>query len=187
VCTAPNADIRWMGTVEVVDDLIDLTAPQVLDDSTIRRALTILAAEQVRRAVAAADPSALVEDGFRRGFDSKGLPHDPWLQAGVLVCPGAKIDRSVMSHVCGFVRIGNHWVWEHPEIIEDSVRHLPGPTSRMQSVSLVPVADGTAVDLIRARTRQGVHELTAVRSFLVEDGVLTLVSQRAVQRLNHRT
>jgi hypothetical protein len=56
----------------------------------------------------------------------------------------------------------------------------------MQSVSLVPVGDATAIDIIEARTRNGVHELVGVRSFTVTDGQLLLVSQRSVGKVSHR-
>ena len=56
----------------------------------------------------------------------------------------------------------------------------------MQSISVLPVGEGTAVDLVEARTRNGVHELVGVRSFTVENGELVLVSARAVNRVTHR-
>jgi hypothetical protein len=167
----------------LVLDLEDFTH---LADEDLRRALLVLHAEENRRALERAEPAALVEDGFSRGFLTNGMGKDPWLSAGILVCPGAKIDRSAMSHRCGFVRIDSSWVWEHPDLLEDVVRHLPGPHSRMQSVSLVPVGEQCAVDLIEARTRNGVHELVGIRSFTVSGGELLLVSQRSVGKVSHR-
>jgi hypothetical protein len=168
------------------DDVVDLSDPERIDDGALARAIAVLRAEQQRRSVERADPDALVEEGFTAGFLANGMPQDPWLRSGVLVCPGAKIDRSVMNHRCAFVRIGEKWVWEHADRLEDTVRYLPGAQNRMQSVTLVPVGEGEAVDLVEARTRQGVHELVGVRSFVVEDGLLVLVSARSVAKVSHR-
>lgn len=164
-------------------DLEDL--PGVSDES-LRRALLVLRAEEARRSLERAEPAALVDEGFSRGFLPNGMVKDPWITGGILVCPGAKIDRSTMSHRCGFVRVDSSWVWEHPDLLEDVVRHIPGPQSRMHSVSLVPVGEQCAVDLVEARTRNGVHELVGIRSFTVTDGTLLLVSQRSVGKVAHR-
>lgn len=167
-------------------DLIDLAALELVTDADLARALLVVRSEILRRGVRDCDPAALVSEAFERGFLESGLPKDPWIEGGILVAPGAKIDRSAMSHRCAFVRIGTHWVWEHPDLVDDSVRYLPGPQQRMQSVSLVPLADGDQIDLVQARTRSGVHELVGVRSFSVEDGSLVLVSARAVGKVSHR-
>lgn len=164
----------------------DLENVAQVSDGDLRRALVVLQAEERRRAVERCDPSALVEVGFTTGFATNGMPKDPWLVGGILVCPGAKLDRSAMNHRCGFVRIDSSWVWEHPDLLEDVVRHLPGAQARMQSVSLVPVGESCAIDLVEARTRNGVHELVGVRSFSVSDGALLLVSQRSVGKVSHR-
>jgi len=164
----------------------DLEDVSGVSDADLRRAIQVLAAEERRRAVERCDPAALVEEGFAKGFTSTGMPVDPWVAGGILVCPGAKLDRSAMNHKCAFVRVDSSWVWEHPDLLEDVVRHLPGPQSRMQSVTLVPVGESTAVDLVAARTRNGVHELVGVRSFTVSEGALLLVSQRSVGKVSHR-
>jgi hypothetical protein len=167
-------------------DIVDLANPLGIRDIDLTRAIAVLSAEQHRRSVERCDPAALVDVGFATGFASNGMPKDPWLAGGILLCPGAKLDRSAMSHRCAFVRIDATWVWEHPDLLEDVVRHLPGAQSRMQSVSLVPVGEDCAVDLVEARTRNGVHELVGVRSFTVTEGTLLLVSQRSVGKVAHR-
>lgn len=169
-----------------VPQIVDLEDLAGVSDADLRRALVVLQAEERRRALTRCEPAALVEEGFARGFASNGMPLDPWLAGGILVCPGAKLDRSAMSHRCGFVRVDSSWVWDHPDLLEDVVRHLPGAQSRMQSVSLVPVGEQCAVDVIEARTRNGVHELSGIRSFTVSDGALLLVSQRSVGKVAHR-
>lgn len=168
-------------------DYVDLLRIESVPDDDLSRALAIIRGELERRALDAADPEALTEEGFTIGFTSKGLPVDPWVRSGILVCPGGKVDHSAMRHSCGFVRVDENWVWESPSVISDVVRYGTGPRPSMRSVSLVPVPDGTKVDLVLARTRAGVHELDGVRSFVVEDQQLSLVSSRFVKSVSHRS
>jgi hypothetical protein len=185
----PCAFPAQFGTVTGVSidaDLVDLADPEAIGDDALVRALIVLTAEQRRRAVATGDTAALVEQGFRDGFTRDGMPANPWMVSGIIVCAGAKVERSAMSHRCAFARVGPAWVWEADQTIEDVVRYVPGRTQQMRSVSLVPAVEGLAVDLVEARTRQGVHELVGVRSFIVERSELVLVSARSVGRITHR-
>lgn len=157
-----------------------------LSDRELVDLITVLTAEQGRRALERADVDALVSDGFERGFDPKGAATDPWLVQGILVAPGVKTDRSTTAHSCTFVRVDNAWVWEARERIDDVVRHLPGPRTQMRSITLVAAPEGTSIDRISSKARHGVHELVEVRSYVVQAGELVLVSARAVSPNAHR-
>ena len=165
---------------------IDLSDPNSISDADLASGLEILAGERHRRSLAAADPAALTEQGFTDLFDQKGAAKTPTLTGGVLVAAGSKIDRSAMSHVCRFVRVGKDWVWESPNRFNDAVHYVPGAKQHMQSITLVTVAEGDAVDLIESRTRSGLHELVSVASYIVRSGTLELVSTRSVQSGSHR-
>jgi hypothetical protein len=181
-CAAP----RRAGTVVDVTVSADTFDPSVLDDRTLADLAAMIAAEQRERAVAAADPDALVELGFSQGFTGDGMPRDPWLVNGVLVCTGTRIDRSATGHDCGFVSVGGSWVWEADDLLADVVRHLPGPKSRMRAVSLVAAYDGLELDLVVSRARAGVHQMKSARSFVVRDGALVLVTTRTPRVPDHR-
>lgn len=165
-------------------ETIDLSDLVSCDDKTLSRAGLIIAHEIKSRALANCDPTAVIDKFFKEGFNSKEMPKDPVLLEGVLVCMGAKLDKSVMNHNCAFVRVNNSWSWEHEDLIKDEIRYLPGARSRMQSVSLIPVIDGTAVDLVESKTINSVHKLVAVKSYAVENNTLILVSSRKVST-NH--
>ena len=165
---------------------LDLSDPVSISDATLQDALIVLQAEQARRSLERADVPALIEDGFNRGFDANGEALDPWVRDGILVAPGVKTDRSASSHVCAFVRVGNHWVWEAPDRVEDVVRSSAGTRQQMRSVTLVAIAEGVGVDRIQSKARTGSHELSGVRSFVVREGKLELVSARAVKGMSHR-
>lgn len=184
----PHSTVVGMGASESRShDAVYLDDLARHDDAELARALEAIRSELTARALARADVDALVADGFARGFaSSAGLPVDPWLVDGLLVCAGAKVERSSMRHTCAFVRVDDAWVWDSPTLVTDVVRHLPGPRPVMRSISIVAAPEGTAVDLVSARTRTGPHELVGVRSFVVEGGRLELVSARTVRAVSHR-
>jgi hypothetical protein len=149
-----------------------------LTDGALADVAQLARATQQARAVAAADPDALVELGFAEGFRADGLPRDPFVVAGVVVCAGARLDRSGTSHDCGFVSVGDTWVWEAPDLVADVVRQVPGPRAQMRSVSLLAGFDGLALDLVVSRARAGVHQARSVRSFVLDAGELQLTGAR---------
>jgi hypothetical protein len=185
VVCGPSSALAAQLTVMATTDTppVDLSA---LSDGELSALAACVAAEQQMRAIAGADPDALVELGFAEGFKSDGLPRDPWLVAGVLICPGARNDRSATSHDCGFVTVGDVWVWEADERITDVIRQVPGPRHRMRSVTLLAAFDGLAVDLVVSRARSGMHQLRGVRSFEVHNAEVTLVGTRTPRRTDHR-
>lgn len=162
-------------------DLSNVTSEdlRVLGDVPLGNLVTLAIEEQRRRALEGGDTEALVEDGFERGFNSKGEARDPWLASGILVCPGSKVDRSALSHECTFVNVDDSWVWESPDRIHDDVRNLPGPRTVMRTVTLVLASEGMEVDMVSSKQRNGVHEMKSVRSFVVKGGKLELVNARA--------
>ena len=110
--------------------------------------MQLIIAEQQKRAIEGSEPDALLEQGFKDGFKPNGLPHDPWIVDGVLICPGAVNERGSTSHDCGFVAFDDHWCWEHPDVLLDDVRYIDGPKHRQRSVSLIPVHEGLEFDLV---------------------------------------
>jgi hypothetical protein len=154
--------------------------PTALTDLELAAVSTAVVQEQHRRALEAADIEAIVKQAFEDGFaPSTGLPRDPWLHGGLLICPGSRIDKSATSHECGFVSIGERWVWESEDKVHDVVRNLPGPRPVMRSVSIVAPWEGMEVDLVISRMRTGVHTMKNARSFVVTNGKLELVATRA--------
>lgn len=149
-----------------------------MSDLAIHSAIVELRAEQQRRAIELCDPDALVELGFQDGFKVDGLPRDPWLQGGVLICPGARIDKSVSSHDCGFARIDDAWVWESESKIVDVVRNVAQRRVQMRSVTLIATHEGMSVDMIYAAAKSGAHRMKSARAFLITDGQLQLHSTR---------
>lgn len=154
--------------------------------SDLETVLVAVRAEISRRLLDDGDPKTVTEEAFSSMFEADGLPADPVVRSGLLVCGGGKVDRSAMAHRCRFVRVGGLWVWDHPEVLSDVVRHVQGPRRSMRSISVVPAFPGDEVDMVTSRARNGVHQLVSVRSFTVTGSGLDLVSSRSVSRTDHR-
>jgi hypothetical protein len=179
------------GPGTVTDVIIDMTAfePRTLEGLGDRELAELLAAaleEQRRRACEIGDPAALIERGFDEGFTAKGEPREPWIEAGVLICPGWIQDKSTLSHTCSFVAIGKTFAWDSDDKIDDKVRHVAGPKRLMRSVTLVAAVEGTEVDQVMSRCTNGVHKMQQVRSYIVRGGELQLVTTRAPKVDRHR-
>jgi Xaa-Pro aminopeptidase len=181
------------GTVVGVNSSFDDLHAQVdsLDDEALRALAALVADAQRCRALDAADVDALTEYGFEQGFSSDGLPRDPFVMSGMLVCCGTRIDRSSTGHDCGFVTVTTTgerscWVWESDEVCTDVIRRLPGPKPVMRSVSLLAAYEGLECDLVVSRARSGVHQMRTARSFVVRDGALVLVTARTPRVTDHR-
>lgn len=160
--------------------VVPLPDPEGLSDEEIAAYVQALQAELFERAVRSADPDALVTLGFKEGFRADGLPREPFFSSGVLICPGARVDKSGTSHECGFVRIDNAWVWESDLKFADVVKNMAERRVQMRSVSLVAAQENTAVDLIYSSARSGIHRLKQARSYVVTNGALTLVETRSL-------
>ena len=59
------------------------------------------------------DVDEIIDSAFNVGFpkiDAVGL--NPWVEGSLIVCPGARIDKSQTRHICKFVVADDDWSWE---------------------------------------------------------------------------
>lgn len=158
-----------------------------LSDAELASMIRSLHEEQRRRAADGGDLDSLCERGFTQGFDAKGHAKEPVLQDGLLICYGSIIEKSTMSHDCTFVHIGENWVWEHPETLQDEVRKKPDRGREHQrSVSVVSGLEGLEFDLISCKMRNNVHQMHTIRSYRIVDGGIELVNGRSISVERYR-
>jgi hypothetical protein len=151
-----------------------------LDDLGLAMLAESVKGEQQRRALAAEDLSAVVDDAFARGFDGRGMAADPWLTPGGLaVCPGSMVQRSRQSHRCRFVAVGDTWVWESPERVLDEVRPLHDGHDSLQTVTVLAAWDGLVLDVVTSRCRSGIHTRDSSAAIEVRRGLLVPCSSTA--------
>lgn len=137
-----------------------------------------------QRAVDSGDLDALVEEAFRVGFDAKGQAQPPWLHGRVLVCPGAKVSSSAMSHACRFVSVDDTWVWEHPDVITDTMRPR-GPHSSA-SITLLVARDGLECEVVASRARGGTHTRVSVEGYRIAGDTVVSTGKRSSAPRSHR-
>jgi hypothetical protein len=78
------------------------------------------------------------------------------------------------------------WVWESGLLLREDKRSSPGVHEGFRAVALVPLVDGTSIDVVSGRARSGQHSVDHVVSYEVRGGDLVEVSQRKVAAANMR-
>ena len=178
----PKADYSLDGSGRV-SDALDAIVEQIpkLSAGDLSAIVEVVKEEQQRRALESSDTNALITQGMIDGFDSRGRAKVPYLQDGVLVVPGhltGKIGK--MNHDCVFVRFGGeHWSWEHPDLIEDKVTHVAtGQSTTQKSVSLIPGYDGLSWDVVDMSCRSGAHRMKSAKGFVIKGGKIEYTGER---------
>jgi hypothetical protein len=157
------------------------------DDGDMREAVSRLTEELRVRARARGDLDEMVEVGFARGFTSTGMATSPWIESGLILCPGSVVVNSSASHECSFVNVADTWIWESDEALLDVVRQVPaGAKTHQRSVSILDAREGLEFNVLVSRMRQGSHALKRGTSYVVRGGALVVVSTRAVRADGHR-
>ncbi len=141
---------------------------------------------QIERAIEAGDHDAIIAQGFEIGFGRDGLGVLPWIEGDVIVCPGGLVSKSRTSHRCRFVSVDDVWVWDSGLLLREDKRSSPGTDDGFRAIALLPVVDGTELDVVAGRARSGGHSVEHVVSFEVRGGELVEVSQRDVATKNMR-
>lgn len=152
----------------------------LMTDAELSALVAQASAVLLSRAVERGDVAALIDSGFADLFRARELT--PVLRDGLLIAPGVKVEKSRSSHDCTYLSVDGMWVWEHPDAIADERRPLSGPKPRLASVTIVPVLEGTAVDVVTSRSRGGGPcRMTHATSYVVDGATLSRVSTRRAQ------
>jgi hypothetical protein len=169
-------------------DKPDLSMEQIRELSTddLHQLAEAVRQVQIERAITSGDHEAIIARAFETGFGRDGLGVLPWVEAEVVVCPGAIITKSRSSHRCRFISVDDVWVWDCGLLLREEKRSSPGTTDGFRAVALIPIVDGTELDVVSGRARTGSHAVEHVVSFEVRAGELVEVSQRDVSPRNMR-
>jgi hypothetical protein len=178
--SGPRRDPATWDPETVVDTLRDL------DDDALHHLAEAVRQVQVERAIGHGDHDALIGRAFEIGFGRDGLGVLPWVEGNVVVCPGGLVAKSRTSHRCRFVSVDDVWVWDSGLLIREDKRSSPGADDGFRAVALVPLVDGTALDVVTGRARAGGHSVEHVVSYEIRGGELIEVSQRTVNASHSR-
>ena len=95
-------------------------------------------------------------------------------------CTGGLVAKNRANHKCQFVSADDNWVWESSDLVREDKRSMPGDEGGFRAIALLPIVEGMQLDVVRARMRQGQHNVERVTSMTVRRGRLVEVEQRDV-------
>jgi hypothetical protein len=166
------------------DDVV--SAVRDLTDDHLHNLAEVVRQVQIERAIDAGDHDAIIAAAFDSGFGRDGLGLLPWVEGNVVVCPGGLVAKSKTNHRCRFVSVDDVWVWDCGLLLREDKRSSPGADEGFRAVALVPLVDGTEIDVVTGKARGGQHSVDHVISYEVRAGELVEVSQRTVTPANMR-
>jgi hypothetical protein len=157
-----------------------------LGDDELHNLAEVVRQVQIERAIGNGDHDAIIAAAFEIGFGRDGLGVLPWVEGSVVVCPGGLVSKSKTSHRCRFVSVDDVWVWDSGLLLREDKRSAPGVEEGFRAVALIPLVDGTEVDVVTGKARSGQHSVDHVISYEIRKGDLVEVSQRNVAAANMR-
>ena len=133
------------------------------------------------------DIEAIVDDSFNIAFPKiDGLGLSPWVEGSMLVCPGARIDKSQTKHICKFVAVGDDWSWESSNMISDVIRRDQSSKKfRQHSITLISPYEGMTVDVIMQKSQNGKHLVDSVDSYIFSNGSLEKTMSNSSRSREH--
>lgn len=157
-----------------------------MPDDDLHHLAEVVRQVQVERAIDSGDHDAIIAAAFESGFGRDGLGMLPWVEGSMIVCPGGMVSKSRTSHRCRFISVDDAWVWESCLLLREDKRSSPGTQDGFRAIALVPLVDGTELDVVTGKARSGQHSVDHVVSYEVRAGELVEVSQRTVTPANMR-
>lgn len=159
---------------------------RALADDALHHLADVVRQVQIERAIGNGDHDAIIASAFENGFGRDGLGVLPWVEGSVVVCPGGLVSKSRTSHRCRFVSVDDVWVWDSGLLLREDKRSAPGTAEGFRAIALVPLVDGTELDVVTGKARSGQHSVDHVISYEIRAGELVEVSQRNVVAANMR-
>ena len=151
-----------------------------MSDDDLHHVAEVVRQVQTERAITSGDHDAIIGAAFEIGFGRDGLGVLPWIEGNVIVCPGGMVSKSRASHRCRFVSVDDTWIWESHLLLREDKRSSPGTDEGFRAVALLPLVDGTGIDVVSGKARSGQHSVDHVVSYEIRGGELVEVSQRTV-------
>ena len=169
------------GTGTLFSDALSSMIGNMSDDE-LHNVAEMVRQVQIDRAIGGGNEDAIIANAFEAAFGRDGLAVQPWVEGNVVVCPGGMVSKSRASHKCRFVSVDDTWIWESQLLLREDKRSSPGADEGFRAVALLPLVDGTGIDVVTGKARQGQHSVDHVVSYEIRSGELVEVSQRTVQQ-----
>ena len=151
-----------------------------LSDLSVSALITELQQEQRRRRLAAGDIDERIEEKFATGFKGRGLCAVPWIEDGVLWCPGEIIATSQSAHICQFVALGDEgWCYESDLKLGEVIKYKD--KGGQQSLTACEYHDGLEVVVVEMKASMGNHSMQKARTYKIVGDDLEYVGHRKAQ------
>ena len=133
------------------------------------------------------DIEAIVDNAFSVAFPKiDGLGLNPWVEGSILVCPGARIDKSQTRHICKFVVVEEDWSWESSNMINDVIRRDQSSKNfRQHSITLISPFEGMSLEVVSQKSQNGKHLVNTVESYKFTNGNLEKVMTKSSRSRDH--
>ncbi|MEM8745974.1 MAG: hypothetical protein AAF945_09670 [Actinomycetota bacterium] len=155
---------------------------EAMTDDELHDLAELVRQAQLERAVTSGDHDAIIAAAFETAFGRDGLGTFPWVEGNLVVCPGGTVAKSKSSHRSRFVSVDDVWVWDSGLLIREDKRSSPGAKDGFRAIALIPVVDGTELDVVTGRSRSGAYQTDHVVSYEIRAGDLVEVSQREISK-----
>ena len=112
---------------------------EILDEESLFKIQNIISEIIKERNFKKGDIETIVDNAFSVAFPKiDGLGLNPWVEGSVVICPGARIDKSQTKHICKFVVVEEDWSWESSNMINDVIRRDQSSKNfRQHSITLI--------------------------------------------------
>jgi len=133
------------------------------------------------------DTDEIIDSAFNVGFPKMdGVGLNPWVEGSLIVCPGARIDKSQTKHICKFVVADDDWSWESQHMISDVIRRDQSSKHfKQHSITLISPFEGMVLQVISQKSQQGKHLVGGIESFIFKNGKLEKTMTKSSRSRDH--
>ena len=160
---------------------------EILDEESLFKIQNIISEIIKERNFKKGDIETIVDNAFSVAFPKiDGLGLNPWVEGSVVICPGARIDKSQTKHICKFVVVEEDWSWESSNMINDVIRRDQSSKNfRQHSITLISPFEGMSLEVVSQKSQNGKHLVDSVESFIFANGSLEKTMSKSSRSREH--
>lgn len=166
-------------------DIVNLARVDEIPQEELVRAINVLKGELGQRALE--ESLVKIKETTNKVSYNPNLQITPYIEDGLLYCPGIKTSRSSLAHKCTFVSIGNKWCWENDNKLKDEMIFTQNELGKtVNSLTILPLEEGTILDVVHCKASGVEHKVINVQTYEIIDNVLVVVKSRKINFSTHR-
>ena len=160
---------------------------EILDEESLFKIQNIISEIIKERNFKKGDIETIVDNAFSVAFPKiDGLGLNPWVEGSVVICPGARIDKSQTKHICKFVVVEEDWSWESSNMINDVIRRDQSSKNfRQHSITLISPFEGMSLEVVSQKSQNGKHLVDSVESYIFSNGSLEKTMSNSSRSREH--